>query len=59
MFTNILIGLLAYSLCVTLFLVGWMRWQDRMSQMDKDMAKAFEAEHQTRIVSAGVRPYPE
>ena len=48
MFTNILIGLLAYSLCVTLFLVGWMRWQNRMSQMDKDMAKAFEEDCKAR-----------
>jgi hypothetical protein len=42
MIANILLGLLAYSLCVTLFLVGWHRWQNRMVRMDADMAEAFE-----------------
>jgi hypothetical protein len=48
MLTNILLGLLAYSLCVTLFLAGWMRWQDRMHAMDADMEKAFEADCKAR-----------
>jgi len=42
MLTNILLGLLAYSLCVTLFLAGWKRWQDRMVRMDADMEEAFK-----------------
>ena len=48
MLTNILIGLLVYSLCITLFLVGWKRWQDRMSRMDADMEEAFEADCKAR-----------
>jgi hypothetical protein len=48
MLTNILLGLLAYSLLVTLFLAGWMRWQNRMARMDADMAEAFEADCKAR-----------
>ena len=44
MFTNIMIGLLAYILCITLFLVGWKRWQDRMAHLDADTTKALAPE---------------
>lgn len=57
---NILFFLLVYMLFTVLFLFGWARWQDRMSQMDADTAKACEEkQRKSRIVSAGVRPYPE
>ena len=58
MLTNILIGLLCYSVFLALFLVGWKRHCDRMHAMDRDMAAAL-AKATPRIVSAGVRPYPE
>lgn len=34
MFTNILIGLLCYSVFLTLFLVGWHRHCKRMEKLD-------------------------
>ncbi len=38
MITNILIGLLCYSVFLTLFLVGWHRHQVRMEAYDKAMS---------------------
>jgi len=48
MLTNILIGLLCYSLCVTLFLVGWHRWQVRMEKLD-ELSSAMVRASQPRI----------
>lgn len=60
MLTNILIGLLCYSVFLTLFLVGWRRWCVRMEKYDKAMEMSVALTRATpRIVSAGVRPYPE
>jgi hypothetical protein len=42
MFTNILIGLLAYSVVVGFFLVGWCRWQNRMARMDEQVMVSFK-----------------
>ena len=44
MLTNILIGLLCYSVFLTLFLVGWRRLCVRNEQYDR------AAEHAARVV---------
>lgn len=58
MLTNILIGLLCYSVFLTLFLVGWHRHCKRMEAYDNAMTEGL-AKATPRIISAGVRPYPE
>jgi hypothetical protein len=58
MLTNILIGLLCYSVFLCLFLVGWHRHCKNMSAYDAAMDFAA-ARERVRIVAAGVRPYPE
>jgi hypothetical protein len=61
---------IVWFVLLTLFLIANKRWHDRMARMDADMDKAFEvsgwlklpqssSKQQQRIVSAGVRPYPE
>lgn len=49
MLTNILIGLLCYSMCLLVFLVGWKRHCDRMHRMDEAMSRAFHNERVRRI----------
>lgn len=41
MFTSILIGLLCYSLCIGVFLVGWHRHCERMERLDA-LSNAYE-----------------
>ena len=39
MLTNILIGLLCYSVFMLVFIAGWARWQNRMARMDAEVAR--------------------
>lgn len=49
-----------WSLSLVVFLVAWMRWQNRMERLDAAMEEALKADGEGRkIVSAGDRPYPE
>lgn len=60
MLTNILIGLLCYSVFLTLFLIGWHRLCVRNEEYDIAAEQArMRLKAEPRIVSAGVRPYPE
>lgn len=57
MLTSILIGLFCYSMLLTACLVGWHRHVVLIEKYDaavEGMSKATP-----RIISAGVRPYPE
>ena len=43
MLTNILIGLLCYSVFMVLFLIGWRRWCVRMEAYDTAMGQSLQA----------------
>lgn len=50
MLTNILLGLLGYSVFLTLFLLGWQRHCKRLEQYDRAMQDSLNTmQHEERI----------
>lgn len=59
MFTPIQLFLIGYGVLMLLLLAGWCRWQDRMVEYDNSIEDNVRSIRPIRIVSAGVRQYPE
>lgn len=48
-----------WVILLALFLVANKRWSDRMARMDAELEQCVQQRNAQRVVSAGVRPYPE